>query len=118
MFSQMVIRKDAALISTYYHKDFLLITNGQEINYSTFYQDHVSYYATEITYQVRYDEETLLEQGDRVAGRIWITVKKPAETEKEIEVLLIAKYKEDKLYRLWELTYPDWSQLMEFKDNQ
>jgi hypothetical protein len=40
MFSEMVIKKDASLISHYYHPDFLLETNGQEQDYTTALQLH------------------------------------------------------------------------------
>lgn len=116
MFTNMVERKDASLIPFYYHPDFLLYTNGQVTNYEDFLTSHQAYYATEKNYIVEYDEDTLLAQGEKVAGRIWITVSVPGEQSKKIEVMLIAHYKEDKIYRLWELTYPDWSKLPEFEE--
>lgn len=117
MFSEMVIKKDASLIPKYYHKDFLLYTNGIEMDYSAYVTMHENIYKSSIEYSVKYDDETLFDKADKVAGRIWITTKKPGELVKEIEVLLIAEYKEDKLYRLWELTYPDWSKLPEFTED-
>lgn len=115
MFQEMVLKKNADLIPFYYHKDFVLFTNDIQTDYKEFLESHQKYYATPICYQVEYDEETLLEQNEKVAGRVWITTTKPGETTKKIEVILIAQYKEDKIYRLWELTYPDWSKLAEFK---
>jgi hypothetical protein len=115
MFNQMVLKKNASLIPFYYHEGFLLYTNDIQTNYTEFLESHQKYYATAIQYQVEYDEETLLEQDERVAARVWITTTKPGESAKRIEVILIAQYKQDKIYRLWELTYPDWSKLAEFK---
>jgi hypothetical protein len=40
MFSEMVIKKDALLISHYYHPDFLLETNGQKQDYTAASQLH------------------------------------------------------------------------------
>ena len=40
MFSEMVIKKDASLISHYYHPDFLLETNGQKQDYTAASQLH------------------------------------------------------------------------------
>ncbi|MCD6027511.1 MAG: hypothetical protein K0R08_2030 [Solimicrobium sp.] len=116
MFTEMVQKKDASLIPFYYHENFLLYTNGQITNYNQFLSSHEEYYATEKTYSVEYDEMTLLEQEEKVAGRMWITVGVPNELPKKLEVLLVAQYKGDKIYRLWELTYPDWSKLPEFAD--
>jgi hypothetical protein len=116
MFSEMVLKKDASLIPVYYHPEFLLWTNEQEINYTEFLESHITYYATAIQYDIEYHEETFLEQGEKLAGRVWITTSRPNEAPKRIEVILIAHYKEGKLYRLWELTYPDWSKLATFKE--
>lgn len=116
MFQKMVVPKDASLIPTYYHKDFLLITNEIEMDYNEFLSMHEEVYQTPIEYKVEYHEETFLEEGDKVAGRIWITTQRPSEKPKKLEVILIAIYNESKLYRLWELTYPDWSTLPAFEN--
>jgi hypothetical protein len=115
MFDEMVIKKDASLIPLYYHQNFLLYTNDQIMNYEDFLSSHQHYYATPIQYEVEYDEETLLEQEEKVAGRIWITTNRPNELTQKIEVILIAQFKDNKIYRVWELTYPDWSKLPAFK---
>ncbi len=116
MFSEMVIKKDATLIPKYYHEDFLLYTNGIEMGYEKFLEDHISFYQTEIQYSIKYQEETFVEQDDRIAGRIWITTTKPNAPPKHIEVILVVAYKNNKIFRVWELTYPDWSKLPEFKE--
>lgn len=116
MFERMVVKKDASLIPHYYHPEFLLYTNDQETNYEEFLSSHQVYYTTPIQYKIEYDEQTLFESGDRLAGRIWITTSRPNEKPVRLEVMLIALYKEGKIYRLWELTYPDWSALPAFKN--
>ena len=114
MFDEMVIKKDISKLSHYYHPEFLLYTNEQTMDYKYFFESHEKIYATAIEYQIEYDEETFLEQNEKIAGRVWITTKRPAEAAKKIEVILIAQFKENKIYRIWELTYPDWSQLPAF----
>ena len=116
MFTEMVQKKDASLIPVFYHQDFVLCANQQVTDYNHFLTTHTEYYASERTYSVEYDEDTLLEQGEKVAGRIWITVSVPGGQPKKIEVILVAQYKADKIFRLWELTYPDWSKLPEFEE--
>lgn len=111
MFSEIVLKKDASVIPMYYHKDFLLYTNEETMEYDAYLEFHKKYYATPIQYEIQYDEETFLEQNDKIAGRVWITTSKLNEPAKKIEVILIAQYKDGKIYRLWELTYPDWSKL-------
>jgi hypothetical protein len=116
MFTQTVVQKQAALIPQYYHPDFQLYSNGERMNYQSYLDFHAEIYKTAIQYQIRYDQETFLEQGDKVAGRVFITTQMPNEKPTEIEVLLICEFKDDKIYRVWELTYPDWSKLPTFKD--
>jgi hypothetical protein len=114
MFEQMVIRKDATLAGAYYHPEFRLTTNGQIQDYAAFAAGHERIYATDITYAVRYDDEAWVETDDRIAGRLWITTQRPHEPATEIEVILVARYLDGLLHRLWELTWPDWSLLDAF----
>ena len=72
------------------------------MNYDDFFNRHQKIYKTPIIYQIAYDEDTFVVQGEKLAGRTFITLQKPGE-----------KFK--KLYRLWELTYPDWSKQSQFK---
>ena len=116
MFQKMVLPKDASLIPKYYDKGFILYANGQEMDYRSYLELHESVYQTPIQYNVEYDEETFLEEGDKVSLRMWITTSRPNEPPQEIEVILIAQYKEGKLYRVWELTYPDWSKMPAFEN--
>ena len=117
MFDKVTVKKNDQAIPLYYDKDFELYSNGKKMDFDAFLKMHRDIYKTLIQYKVRYDEETFVEQGNRVAGRLFITTKKPNELAREMEVILIAEYKGNKLYRLWELTYPDWSKMKAFKKN-
>lgn len=114
MFSEMVLLKNVNLIPVYYHPDMLLYTNEQITDYNEFFESHKIYYASSIQYQVEYDENTFFENENKVAGRMWITVTRPNEMPKKLEVILICEFKDDKIYRVWELTYPDWSKMPAF----
>lgn len=116
MFTEMVEKKNATLIPVYYHHEFVCTANAQVTDYAYFLKQHEEYYASDRTYRVEYDDVTLLESGDKVAGRIWITVSVPGSVPKKIEVMMVAQYKDEKIYRIWELTYPDWSKLPEFEE--
>jgi len=115
MFTEMVSKKNADAIPTYYHPDFFLYCNNATMDYKKFLEDHIQFYATPIQYKIEYDEDTLIEQGDKIAGRIFITLSKPNVTPKKLEVMMIAQFKDNKIYRVWELTYPDWATLPEFE---
>lgn len=115
MFTNMVVKKNADLIPKYYHPEFILYSNGDKMDYATFLSTHQKIYATPIQYTIRYDVSTYVEQSDKIAARVFITTTMPNEKANEIEVILIAEYKDNKIYRLWELTYPDWSKMEDFK---
>jgi len=116
MFLEMTVKKRAELIPHYYHEQFILFTNGAQITYEEFLKTHEEYYHTPIQYAVEYDEPTWLEEGNKIAGRMWITTSRPNEKPTKLELILIAEYQQNKIYRLWELTYPDWSQLPAFSE--
>lgn len=116
MFAEMVVPQNADLIPKYYHPDMLLYTNQMVQTYEQFLADHTEYYdeAQARSYVVEYDEETFVEGPDGVACRVWITVGRGDDEPTRIEVVLIAKYVDDKLHRMWELTLPNWSTLESF----
>ncbi|MFO1259395.1 MAG: nuclear transport factor 2 family protein [Gammaproteobacteria bacterium] len=115
MFQDITVQKKAELIPEYYHNDLLLFTNGQVMNYQTFFELHQKSCQTAIIFEVEYDEETFVEKDNKLAGRIWITVQLPLQKVHKLEVMLIVHYQEGKIHRLWETTYPDWSALPEFQ---
>ena len=117
MFDKVTVEKNDQAIPLYYDNAFELYSNGKKMNYDAFLQMHRNIYKTSIQYKVRYDEETFIEQGNKVSGRLFITTIKPNEPAQEIEVILVAEFRGSKLYRLWELTYPDWSRMKAFQKN-
>ncbi len=85
------------------------------MDYRQLLEGHQDIYATPIQYHVAYQEETFLESEDKVAGRMWITTQLPGKPKRELELLIIVQYKEGKIYRVWELTFPDWSKMSDFE---
>lgn len=116
MFTRMVEAKAASLVDTYYDPDFVLTTNGQSQDLAAFRAGHERVYPTAITYRVEYDEDAWVESEDRLAGRLWITVGRPGEPPRPIEVVFVAAYRDGRILRLNELTWPDWSNLAGFED--
>jgi hypothetical protein len=110
MFSEMVVPKDASLISEYYDPDFDLVSNGVTMDYDEFVRFHRDAYATDVRYDVRYDHDAVVEGPDQLAFRMFITTSWPDRPARELEVIGIATYRDGRLLRLWELTHPDWSE--------
>ncbi|MCH9643846.1 MAG: nuclear transport factor 2 family protein [Gammaproteobacteria bacterium] len=115
MFNKMVVEKNISLMSKYYDPTFKLYSNGETMNYQEYYQGHKKIYKTPIQYSFKFDKNTLVQEGNKVAARLFITTKEPRQAATKIEVILIAQYRGDRIYRLWELTYPNWSKLKAFK---
>jgi len=115
MFTRMVEAKDIALVDEYYDPGFLCTTNGVTQELAEFRAGHERVYATAISYSVEYDEDSWVESGDRLAGRVWITTRRPDEDAHRIEVVLVAEYRAGRLLRLHELTWPDWTRLGAFE---
>ena len=74
-------------------------------------------YQTDIQYQVDIEEDTVVKGEYKTAMRVFITTSYPGKEPTEIEVILIISFKENKIYRLWELTRPDWTQMKNFQED-
>lgn len=116
MFDQMVLRKDAELISHYYHRDFVMYSDGLAQGFDEFAASHRKVYSTPIQYAVEYDEQTWVESADKVACRAWITTSRPGEKPNRIEVVLIAAFRDGKIWRVWETTWPSWRGVAALED--
>jgi len=108
MFTRMVIAKNVDLIDTYYHPEFLLFTNGTTQNLEEFRAGHARVYPTQITYDVEYDDTSWIVTSEQVGVRVWITTARPDLPATRMEVILLAHYRDGLLWRLQELTWPDW----------
>lgn len=111
MFENMVTKKDSSLVPTYYDPEFVLTTNGRIQSYQDFLEGHERLYDTSISYRIRFDESTWFESADGVAVRCRIAISSNNEREVELELLLISLWRDGRILRLWELTWPDWSGL-------
>lgn len=108
MFERMVVAKNGDLIEHYYDPEFVMTSDGLTQNFAEFRDSHLQLYATPIAYSVEYDEQAWVAAGDRVAGRVWITTSRPGEQPTRIEVILIAAYRDGRIHRVWETTWPSW----------
>ncbi|QUR66698.1 nuclear transport factor 2 family protein [Mycobacterium spongiae] len=116
MFDRMVVAKDAELIEHYYDPDLVMCSNGLSQTFGEFRDAHRELYATPIAYAVEYDEDAWVEAPDKVAGRVWITTSRPDEQPTRIEVVLIASYRNGRIHRIWETTWPSWRDIAALED--
>ena len=71
---------------------------------------------TEIACAFEYDDESWVQSENRVAVRLWITTTRPNENPTRLELVLIAAYRDGRIHRLWELTWPNWAELPAFEN--
>ena len=94
-----------------YDRAFALESDGIRQSYAEFLAAHQGVYGATIEYEVRFDEWSWAEAGDRVAARLWITTRRPDEEAVEIEVVLIATYSGERILHHLELTWPDFTRV-------
>jgi SnoaL-like domain len=115
MFDKMVVDKNADLAERYYHPDFVMYSDGLRQDFAEFRASHRDIYATPISYAIEYDEQAWVEAPDKVAGRVWITTARPGERPTRIEVVLIAAFRDGRIHRVWETTWPSWRSVSAFE---
>lgn len=108
MFDHMVVAKDIKQMPRYYNRDFVLYSNGSRMSYQQFYQLHAKVYRSGVRYKLKFDRNTLVERGSRVALQLMIWYKPLHKAWKKIQVIMIARYKKHKISRIWEKTSPSW----------
>ncbi len=67
------------------------------MDYQTFLTGHQKSCASPIVFDVSYDEETFLEQDNRVSVRMWINIALPNKEVHKLELMLIARFKDGKI---------------------
>jgi hypothetical protein len=116
MFDEMVVAKKADLIDRYYDPDFSMYSDGLCQTFEEFSESHRGVYGSPITYAIEYDEQAWVESTDKVAARVWITTTRPGEEPTRIEVVLIAAYRNGRIHRIWETTWPSWRSVAAFEN--
>jgi hypothetical protein len=107
MFSEVVIEKNASLIQSHFHPGFILEANGRRQGLPIFLRRRELDYATAVSYEVQFDDRAWIEAADAVGARLWLTVRKPGATANVLELLLLATYRGDRIYRMWQSAWPE-----------
>lgn len=100
------IRMDADAIDHQLSREFEMVSNDVTWDFQTYKDFHVE------TYKHRRGIEITIAdifcKGDRVAARVEIRLLEADGSAKDLQVMLIVQIKDDRIYRLWELTFPHW----------
>lgn len=115
MFERMVVAKNVDIAERYYDPDFVMYSDGLRQDFAEFRDSHRQIYTTPIGYAIEYDEQAWVEAADKVAARVWITTALPGEQPTRIEVVLIAAFRDGRIHRVWETTWPSWRSMPAFE---
>jgi len=108
MFSEFAEKKDINKLDLYYTKSFVLESNGKKYDYTEYKNLEGKIYRDLKSLTVKkYDD--IFSSGNKVVARMKIKLIKNTGQEHEFYVFLIALIKDAKIDKIWELTYPSWS---------
>jgi len=108
MFGEFAEKLNINSLDTYYSKDFILESNGKTYTYQQYKDLETNIYKTLKRLKVvRYDD--IFAAGDKVVSRMSIRLVHKDGRTNQFQVILIAQIKGDKISRIWEITYPSWS---------
>jgi hypothetical protein len=111
MFQQFTVKKNIAVMPKFYDKAFVFEGNNITYNYQQFKQLHARLFKTPIRYTVSFNADSWVADNTKVAVLGNITTTMPNKKPKQLSVMLIAKFHNKKIRKIWETTFPDWSYL-------
>lgn len=108
MFHEFAEKKDISKLDQYYSKNFVLESNGQRFSYQQYKDLEGGIYKTLKSLKVTHYYDIFASQ-NKVAARMSIKLVLKNGKQHEFQVMMIALIKNHKIAKLWELTYPTWS---------
>jgi ketosteroid isomerase-like protein len=108
MFHEFAEKKDISKLDQYYSKNFVLESNGQHFSYKQYKDLEGGIYKTLKSLKVTHYYDIFASQ-NKVAARMSIKLVLKNGKQHEFQVMMIALIKNHKIAKLWELTYPAWS---------
>lgn len=106
IFNEVVLKKDASQIQRYFHPGFVLKTNGQRQALATFLRRRELEYSRSMTFEVNIDEQAWVDAETAVGARLWLTVRAPGKHPEVHEIVLLARFVDERIHRMWELCMP------------
>ncbi len=99
-------RLDAEAIDELFTAEFVMVSNDVEWNFQQFKDYHVESYKTRKAIDVSYGD--IFCKDNKVSARVTISLRDQDDATKEFQVILIAHVSNDRIDRLWEVTFPHW----------
>jgi hypothetical protein len=109
MFTEFAEGLDINKLEIYYSKDFILESNGKSYSYEEYKNLEQQIYQKLKSLKVTHYHD-IFACNNKVVARMSIKLNFKQGDTHEFMVYLIASIKDNKISRLWELTYPAWSE--------
>jgi len=114
MFHNFAEKRDMTQFDRYYAKDFVLTSNAKKYNRATYKSLEANIYKTLKSLEViKY--KSIFSCGNKVVSRMVIKLVKKGGESHQFLVFIIAKIDHNKISRIWEVTYPSWSDKLKQK---
>jgi ketosteroid isomerase-like protein len=107
MFKEFAEGLDVSKLDKYYSHDFILESNTVTYDYQTYKNLETNIYKTLKSLHVQYED--IFSTANKVTARMKITLTHKDGKVNDFYVILIARLHEGKIDRIWEITYPSWS---------
>lgn len=112
MFSDFAEKRDINTLDQYYSKTFVLISNHKNYDYSVYKRQQRDIFQKLKSLQVlSYDD--IFAKDNKVVSRMTIRLIMKNGDAHTFYVIFIALIHDKKIVRLWEITYPSWSDKLE-----
>lgn len=99
-------RLDANAMDELFTPDFQMYSNDVHWDYKTFKEYHVESYKTRKA--IDFTHHDIFCDKDKVAARVDIVLTDLNGATKEFQVIIIAHIADNRIHRLWEVTFPHW----------
>lgn len=109
MFSNTSEKLDASNLDKYYNQDFILVSNDKSYNYSVYKKQQEDVFKQLSSIKVTKYED-IFSAGNKVTGMVKIKLTKKDGVIYDFSVIFIALIKNNKISRIWEITYPTWEE--------
>ena len=110
MFIETAEKMNIAKIDEYFSPDFEMWSNDVHWNFKQYKVYHAKIFKeSRKATKIKWPLDDIFAKGDRVAAKVTITLLEKNDQKKDIQVMLIAQIKNNKIHRLWELTFPHWN---------
>lgn len=97
-----ILSKEFEGLLIHIHPDFLLSFNQYKIDQKNL--GKIFDYLQKIDYKIEYLNDCFFETAEKCAGKVIVTFVGPDSVRNRVKVFLITEFKENKLFRLWQIS--------------